>query len=171
MLTCRYVFTSNSGHGGHFLSLSNVGNTSQNFLAPVRNSGIWKYQQHWAAPGVINTCQVYTNSASQPPGTSRKKDVGERNFVIILPQDSQSNSNFLVLPNFRVGILAESFLNTENKTWKPMKSSVQVTLLPKLQNGTDSLRTNSITPIIRNNWDGEPSGLAENPDNWIFLSK
>jgi len=27
------------------------------------------------------------------------------------------------------------------------------------------------TPIIRNNWDDEPSGYAENPDNWIFLSK
>ena len=25
------------------------------------------------------------------------------------------------------------------------------------------------TPIIRINWDGEPSGYAENPDNWIFL--
>ena len=28
---------------------------------------------------------------------------------------------------------------------------------------------NSITPLIRNNFDGEPSGYAENPDNWIFL--
>ena len=29
----------------------------------------------------------------------------------------------------------------------------------------------SKTPIIRINWDGEPSGYAENPDNWIFLRK
>jgi hypothetical protein len=27
----------------------------------------------------------------------------------------------------------------------------------------------SITPIIRNNLDREPSGYAENPGNWIFL--
>ena len=29
----------------------------------------------------------------------------------------------------------------------------------------------SKTPLIRINWDGEPSGHAENPDNWIFLWK
>jgi hypothetical protein len=27
----------------------------------------------------------------------------------------------------------------------------------------------SITPIIRINCDRQPSGYAENPDNWIFL--
>jgi hypothetical protein len=27
----------------------------------------------------------------------------------------------------------------------------------------------SRTPIIRINSDGEPSGYAENPDNWIFV--
>jgi hypothetical protein len=27
------------------------------------------------------------------------------------------------------------------------------------------------TPIIRINWDSEPSGYAENPDNWIFVGK
>jgi len=27
----------------------------------------------------------------------------------------------------------------------------------------------SITPLIRINWDGEPSGHAENPNNWTFL--
>ena len=27
----------------------------------------------------------------------------------------------------------------------------------------------SITPQIQINWDGQPSGYAENPDNWIFL--
>jgi hypothetical protein len=27
----------------------------------------------------------------------------------------------------------------------------------------------SRTPLIRINWDGEPSGYAENTDNWIFL--
>jgi hypothetical protein len=27
----------------------------------------------------------------------------------------------------------------------------------------------STTPFIRINLDGEPSGYAENPDNWIFL--
>ena len=27
------------------------------------------------------------------------------------------------------------------------------------------------TPLIRIHWDGEPSGYAENPDNWIFLLK
>ena len=25
------------------------------------------------------------------------------------------------------------------------------------------------TPLIRINWDGEPFGFAENPDNWTFL--
>jgi len=29
----------------------------------------------------------------------------------------------------------------------------------------------SRTPIIRIDWDGEPSRYAENPDNWIFLCK
>jgi hypothetical protein len=27
------------------------------------------------------------------------------------------------------------------------------------------------TPIILTNWDPEPSGYAENPDNWIFVGK
>jgi hypothetical protein len=27
----------------------------------------------------------------------------------------------------------------------------------------------SRTPFIRINWDGELSGYAENPDNWLFL--
>jgi len=25
------------------------------------------------------------------------------------------------------------------------------------------------TPLFRINWEGETSGCAENPDNWIFL--
>jgi hypothetical protein len=29
--------------------------------------------------------------------------------------------------------------------------------------------TRSRTPLIRVNWDGEPSGYAESPDNWIFI--
>ena len=29
----------------------------------------------------------------------------------------------------------------------------------------------SRTPLIRINWEGEPTGHAENPDNWIFLKK
>jgi len=29
----------------------------------------------------------------------------------------------------------------------------------------------SRSPHIWINWDGEPSGYAENPDNWIFLWK
>jgi hypothetical protein len=29
----------------------------------------------------------------------------------------------------------------------------------------------SRTPLIWINWDGELSGCAENPDNWIFLWK
>jgi hypothetical protein len=29
----------------------------------------------------------------------------------------------------------------------------------------------SRTPLIRINWDGEPSGHANNPDNWIFYLK
>jgi hypothetical protein len=33
------------------------------------------------------------------------------------------------------------------------------------------LKKYSITPIIRINWDREPSGHAENPDNWIFSLK
>ena len=38
---------------------------------------------------------------------------------------------------------------------------------PYMCNGTKYSRT----PFIRNNWDGEPSGYAEIPDNWIFLLK
>jgi len=37
---------------------------------------------------------------------------------------------------------------------------VQITVLPHKQY--------SKTPLIRINWDGESSGHAENPDNWIF---
>jgi len=33
------------------------------------------------------------------------------------------------------------------------------------------LRRTVRTPIIRINWDGLPSGYAENQDNWIFLLK
>jgi len=29
----------------------------------------------------------------------------------------------------------------------------------------------SRTPLIRINWDGDPSGYAEYPDNWSFLWK
>ena len=29
----------------------------------------------------------------------------------------------------------------------------------------------SRAPLIRINWEGEPFGYAENPDNWIFLCK
>jgi len=29
----------------------------------------------------------------------------------------------------------------------------------------------SKTPLARINWEGDPSGYAENPDNWIFLRK
>jgi hypothetical protein len=36
--------------------------------------------------------------------------------------------------------------------------------------GNQSFRSEySRTPLTRINWDGEPSGHAENPDNWIFL--
>jgi hypothetical protein len=34
----------------------------------------------------------------------------------------------------------------------------------------ESLKSRS-APLIRINWDDEPSGYAENPDNWIFLCK
>jgi hypothetical protein len=34
-------------------------------------------------------------------------------------------------------------------------------------NGTKCSRT----PLIRINWDGEPSGYAENPDNQIFFNR
>jgi len=32
-------------------------------------------------------------------------------------------------------------------------------------------RKYSRTPLLRKYWDGEPSGHAKNPDNWIFLWK
>jgi hypothetical protein len=31
--------------------------------------------------------------------------------------------------------------------------------------------TVSKSPIVLINWDGDPSGYAENPDNWIFVGK
>jgi len=34
--------------------------------------------------------------------------------------------------------------------------------------GSPKYNTN---PHMRINWNGEPSGYAENPDNWIFLRK
>jgi hypothetical protein len=33
----------------------------------------------------------------------------------------------------------------------------------------DSFLSTVEIPLVRINWDGEPSGYAENPDNWIFL--
>jgi len=94
---------------------------------------------------------VYKQCVSAARDVSKKKDVGEISFVIILPQESQSNSNSPVLPTFLVGILAESFLTTEPSSLKTVTSTVQVN---SLQNVSDSLRINSRTPIIRNNWDG-----------------
>jgi hypothetical protein len=40
-----------------------------------------------------------------------------------------------------------------------------------LQADCASQHNYSRTPLLRINWDGEPSGYAENPDNWIFVSK
>jgi len=36
-------------------------------------------------------------------------------------------------------------------------------------NGQDTDCKYSTTPLIWTKWDGETSGYAENPDNWIFL--
>jgi hypothetical protein len=41
--------------------------------------------------------------------------------------------------------------------------------IPKHPSGHDCTRKYSRTPLIRTNWDCEPSGHADNPDNWIFL--
>jgi hypothetical protein len=35
----------------------------------------------------------------------------------------------------------------------------------------ESCELSELTPFLRINWDAEPSGYAENPDNWIFLLK
>jgi hypothetical protein len=48
---------------------------------------------------------------------------------------------------------------------------VQLNTLPILHPVvTSTLSTCTVERhLIRINWDGEPSGYAENPDNWIFL--
>ena len=78
---CRYVFTSDSGHVRHFLSLSSVGNTSQTFAHPNAIQALESSKQLWAAPGVNNTCQKYTYSGSQPPGRSPKKKTWRKKFL------------------------------------------------------------------------------------------
>ena len=40
-----------------------------------------------------------------------------------------------------------------------------------IRTGLDWVCIYSTSPLIRINWDGEPSGCEENPDNWIFLWK
>jgi hypothetical protein len=46
-----------------------------------------------------------------------------------------------------------------------------LTLLKRFAGGGAKRRDNnySKTPLIRINCDSEPSGCAENPDNWFFL--
>jgi len=39
------------------------------------------------------------------------------------------------------------------------------------QNAAISGSTYSRTALVRINWNSEPPGYAENPDNWIYLSK
>ena len=53
----------------------------------------------------------------------------------------------------------------------PISRSLYVTpVLPVgVTSNTYCNRKYSRTPLIRINWDGELSGYAENPDNWIFL--
>ena len=56
----------------------------------------------------------------------------------------------------------------------PISRSLQVgyvtSVLPvRVTSNTYYNRKYSRTPLIRINWDGELSGYAENPDNWIFL--
>jgi hypothetical protein len=55
-----------------------------------------------------------------------------------------------------------------NKLWILTAIELLVTNLhfwPETELGTVKY---SRTPLIRINLDGEPSGYAENPDNWIF---
>jgi len=50
--------------------------------------------------------------------------------------------------------------------------SITVRLIPTyLDDKAGPALLYSRTLLIRINWDGEPSGYAENPDNWIFLGK
>jgi len=50
---------------------------------------------------------------------------------------------------------------------RPYMDNKWYTEVPKLLCALYS--THTIIPLIRINWDGEPSGCVENPDNWIFL--
>jgi hypothetical protein len=54
------------------------------------------------------------------------------------------------------------------------KSSVASSFLERtsglfFSNGIISKSQYSRTPLLRINWDIEPSGYAQNPDNWSFL--
>ena len=54
--------------------------------------------------------------------------------------------------------------------WQP--NSWTIRLCRELCNAVqDKILLHIRTPLIRINWDGEPSGYAEKPDNWIFLWK
>jgi hypothetical protein len=55
-----------------------------------------------------------------------------------------------------------------NTSWTP--SSYSYTELLRPLPGLSHVEY-SRTPLIRINWDGEPSGYAEIPDNWIFIWK
>jgi hypothetical protein len=60
-------------------------------------------------------------------------------------------------------------------TWRPVVGRVSLLMAAYVKVGYEVLTVvipiwkYSSTPLIRINWDGEPTGYAENPDNWILL--
>ena len=72
-------------------------------------------------------------------GRLKRKRLAKEFFFIILPKKSQPNSDFPVLPNFRVGILDESFLTAETRSLKTIKALDRLTYYPSYR-----------TPLIPN---------------------
>jgi len=54
-------------------------------------------------------------------------------------------------------------------TLQHCKHGIDLQLVTHLWYNTLIISLYSRTPLIRINWDGKPSGYAENTDNWIYL--
>ena len=87
-----------------------------------------------------------------------------------------------VCPNTHLSTILQAGTSTPLeaiRTWCLLKNTDSLLLRSRLSEyGTNPIFVHgttkcfsfrSRTPLIRNNWDGDPSGYEENPDKWIFL--
>ena len=73
----------------------------------------------------------------------------------------------------QAGVRSQTFATNDHIINVSQKERIITQEVLSLNRGTKTVYTEytkySRTPRILINWDGEPSGYAENPDDWIFL--